>query len=315
MKHYIYLFVLLISIQITNAQKEGQKTLKDSENFIVIGDFGRFGEYNQKEVANQMAKTAIEIDLDFVVSVGDNFYPYGVQSTQDPHFEKSFENVYHHFDLQCDWYLGLGNHDYSGNIQAQIDYSNISRRWHMPSQYFEQIIELKGGKKLQLIFIDTNPFIKSYYENNDEKGRNVKKQDTIAQKKWLIETLNKKDASINWKIVVGHHPMYSGGKRLKSQDTKDIENLLTPIFNEYKVDAYLCGHEHDLQIIKSKNCYTTQFLSGAGSEVRPTGNREGTIYAISLPGFMTFSVNTEKMLVHLINESGTVLYTHEINKK
>ena len=51
MKHFIYLFILLLNIQITNAQKNAQKTLKESENFIVLGDFGRFGEYNQKLVS------------------------------------------------------------------------------------------------------------------------------------------------------------------------------------------------------------------------------------------------------------------------
>ena len=130
----------------------------------------------------------------------------------------------------------------------------------------------------------------------------------------MIDKLNTKDENIKWKIVVGHHPMYSGGKRVKSQDTKDIENLLIPIFNEYKVDAYLCGHEHDLQIIKSKKCVTTQFLSGAGSDVRPTGDREGTIFAQSTPGFMTFSVNENNLLVYLIDKDGIILFTHEIKR-
>jgi tartrate-resistant acid phosphatase type 5 len=314
MKHFIYIFIFLFNVQIIIGQTKKIKTLEKSENFIVIGDFGRNGEYNQKEVANQIAKTAVEIDADFVVSVGDNFYPYGVQSTQDPLFEKSFEDIYHHTDLQCEWYLALGNHDYGGNIQAQLDYSNISRRWRMPAQYFEKIIELKKGFKVQLIFIDTNPFIKNYYEKDDEKGLNVKKQDTLLQKKWLLEKLNTKDENIKWKIVVGHHPMYSGGKRINSPDTKDIENLLTPIFNKYNVDAYLCGHEHDLQIIKSKDCTTTQFLSGAGSEVRPTGNREGSIFSKSESGFMVFSVNDNALRVFLINYLGEKIFTHEIKK-
>ena len=59
---------------------------------------------------------------------------------------------------------------------------------------------------------------------------------------------------------------------------------------------------------------TTQFLSGAGSEVRPTGEREGTIYAKSIPGFMTFSVNEKKMMVHLLDHTGQILYTHELTK-
>jgi len=136
----------------------------------------------------------------------------------------------------------------------------------------------------------------------------------MAQKKWLEKALNNTDEKIKWRIVVGHHPMFTGGKRIDSKDTKDIEELLSPIFNKHKVDAYLCGHEHDLQIIKSKKCNTTQFLSGAGSDVRPTGEREGTIYAKSIPGFMTFSVNENKILVHLIDHTGQILFTHELTK-
>lgn len=290
------------------------KLVEESLNFLVLGDFGRNGDYHQKDVAVQMSKAAATIDSDFVISVGDNFYPNGVQSTQDPQWEASFENIYCNYNLQTDWYVALGNHDYNGNIQAQIDYSKISRRWNMPATYFKETVELEDGSKALLVFIDTNPFIKSYYSKGDEMEENVKAQDTLAQKKWLIETLQTTDASIKWKIVVGHHPMYSGGKRKSSQDTKDIETIFAPIFDQYKVDAYLCGHEHDLQVIKPKGRFTTQFLSGAGCEVRPTGTREGTLFALSEPGFMTFSITPKLMLVQLVNAQGKIVYTQELKK-
>ena len=290
------------------------KLVEESLNFLVLGDFGRNGEYHQKDVAVQMSKAAATIDSEFVISVGDNFYPNGIQSTQDPQWKASFEDIYFNYPLQTDWYVALGNHDYNGNIQAQIDYSKISRRWNMPSTYFKEIVVLEDGSKALLVFIDTNPFIKSYHSKGDEMEENVKAQDTLAQKKWLIETLQTTDASIKWKIVVGHHPMYSGGKRKTSQDTKDIETLFAPIFDQYKVDAYLCGHEHDLQVIKPKGRYTMQFLSGAGCEVRPTGTREGTLFALSEPGFMTFSLTPKLMLVQLVNAQGKIVYTQELKK-
>jgi hypothetical protein len=81
------------------------------------------------------------------------------------------------------------------------------------------------------------------------------------------------------------------------------------------VDAYFCGHEHDLQIIKPKGRYTTQFLSGAGCEVRPTGNREGTVFAAELPGFMTFSINETNLLTQVVGADGSILYTATLNKK
>lgn len=311
-----------ISQEYLKAEKSGYKggfipelkLVDESLNFLVMGDFGRNGEYYQKEVASQMAKAAATIGSEFVITVGDNFYPKGVQSIQDPHWKTSFEDIYFNHHLQTDWFVTLGNHDYSGNIQAQIDYSKISRRWNMPAAYFKKTMKLKDGSKVLLVFVDTSPFIKSYYSKGDRIEENVKVQDTTTQKKWLIETLLTDDASIKWKIVVGHHPMYSGGKRKTSQDTKDVETLFAPIFEQYKVDAYFCGHEHDLQIIKPKTRFTTQFLSGAACEIRPTGITDGTFFALSEPGFMTFSLTPKLMLVQLVNAQGKIVYTHELKK-
>lgn len=288
--------------------------IKKSANFLVLGDFGRNGEFHQKEVATQMAKTASTIDADFVVTVGDNFYPNGVGSIQDPQWKRSFEDIYHQHSLHEDWHISLGNHDYKGNIQAQIDYSKVSRRWKLPSNYYKEIITLEDGSKALLLFVDTSPFIKSYYSKGNEIEKNVKKQDTVAQKKWIINNLKNSDSAFKWKIVVGHHPMYSGGKRKNDKDTKDLEKLFTPIFEEYKVDAYLCGHEHDLQVIKPKNRHTVQFLSGTGCDVRPTGITEGTLFAVSEPGFMTFSITPQLILTQLVDTNGKILFKHELKK-
>ena len=130
--------------------------------------------------------------------------------------------------------------------------------------------------------------------------------------------MDTKDPSVRWKIVVGHHPMYSGGKRKNSEDTLLFEKKFADLFDQYKVDAYISGHEHDLQIIKPKGRYTTQFLSGAASEVRVSGEREGTIFAADVPGFMTFSIKGNQLLVQSVkaDENGAkVLNKHKIIKK
>ena len=87
------------------------------------------------------------------------------------------------------------------------------------------------------------------------------------------------------------------------------------MFDKYKVDAYFCGHEHDLQIIKPKGRYTTQFLSGTACEVRPTGSREGTIFAAEKAGFMTFSLNDLNLLAQVVDANGTIIHTTTIEKK
>ena len=328
MKKTLFILLWVLSLQV-NAQdyleeersgyKEGfipeLKQVEDGFSFLVMGDFGRFGQYHQKEVATQMGKAAVTIDAEFVISVGDNFYPNGVQSTQDHQWISSYEDIYTNMSLHNDWYVALGNHDYNGNIQAQIDYSKVSRRWHMPDNYYKETFELEDGSKMLLVIMDTNPFIDGYYEKGEAKHANIVAQDTVAQKKWLIESLDTKDPAIKWKIVVGHHPLYSGGKRKSNPDTLGFEKKFAALFDKYKVDAYLCGHEHDLQVIKPKGRYTTQFLSGAASEVRPSGNREGTLFATESAGFMAFTITDKAMLVQVVDQTGKILYTTELTKK
>ncbi|WP_430612921.1 metallophosphoesterase [Flavobacterium sp. JP2137] len=324
----ILLFLLIFSWHIASSQKyldeeksgykEGfipeLKALPESLNFLLMGDFGRFGQYYQKEVAEQMGKAAMTTDADFTISVGDNFYPNGVQSTTDHQWISSFEDIYKNISLHHDWYVTLGNHDYRGNIQAQLDYSNLSRRWNMPDKYYSKTFSLKNGDKILMVFMDTNPYIKSYHDPESSMYENISAQDTAAQTLWLISQLQNKDAAIKWKIVVGHHPLYSGGKRKKSPDTIAFAAQFADIFDRYQVDAYLCGHEHDLQIIKPEGRYTTQFLSGAASEVRPSGQTEGTLFAQAEAGFMTFSISEKDMLIQVVNARGEIINTSEIKK-
>ncbi|HEY0246534.1 MAG TPA: acid phosphatase, partial [Mucilaginibacter sp.] len=69
-------------------------------NFMAIGDWGRNGEYHQSEVANQMGLWGATHPNKFIISVGDNFYPKGVVSENDPLWHYSFENVYTAHSLQ-----------------------------------------------------------------------------------------------------------------------------------------------------------------------------------------------------------------------
>lgn len=329
MKQIIYIFLAVLVFQGIFAQKITKKELSgytdgyivelqkmdNSLNFLLMGDFGRYGQFYQKEVAAQMGKAATTIDSEFVIAVGDNFYPNGVQSTTDYSWTASFENVYTSFSLQNDWFVALGNHDYRGNIQAQIDYSEKSRRWHMPSTYYKKEFDLEDGNKVLVLFMDTSPFIDKYYEADSGMSVAIMAQDTTAQKKWLLKELATKDPKVTWKIVVGHHPLYSGGKRKKSPETKSFENKFAAIFDNHKVDAYFCGHEHDLQIIKPKGRYTTQFLSGAACTVRPSGEREGTLFFAEKPGFMTFSITHSRLLAQVVDGDGKVLFTTQIEKK
>ncbi|RYD69101.1 MAG: acid phosphatase, partial [Sphingobacteriales bacterium] len=283
-------------------------------NFIAMGDWGRNGADHQKQVAAQMGKVAAEVKSQFVVATGDNFYPSGVISKNDPLFKYSFEDIYTDFSLQWDWYVVLGNHDYKSNPDAQVEYSSISRRWKMPARYYSKTFNINNDPTQQvlMLFIDTNPLIPEFYKNA-EYGPNVKGQDTTAQKKWLAKTLSEADSSIKWKIVVGHHPIYTGGSRTDGYDTKAVRSSLESTLKKYGVDVYLTGHEHSLQHIKPEG-KTHHFISGAASEKTAVKLIPNAEMVASEYGFFLFSVTNNQIKVQTINDEGEVFYNTIIKK-
>jgi len=272
-------------------------------NFIVFGDWGREAEADQVGVATQMAKASKAMGAKFVISVGDNFYEDGVASTEDKQWKDSFEAVYDATALQIPWRVILGNHDYHGNCDAQIAYSKISHRWGMPERYYTRTERIDANALVDFFYIDTTPMIKLYYdEAGKEKTRaNVITQDVPKQMAWFKRSLAASKAE--WKIVVGHHPIYSGGDH---GDTAELIESILPLLHEYKVQAYFCGHDHDLQHLTAGD--VNLFISGAGSQVRPTTETEHTKFAQSSSGLTTVSLHADRMNLQMIDINGTVVY-------
>ncbi|EHQ25873.1 purple acid phosphatase family protein [Mucilaginibacter paludis] len=273
-------------------------------NFVAIGDWGRNGEYHQNEVAKQMGAWAATHPNKFIISVGDNFYPKGVVSENDPLWHYSFENVYTAHSLQDDWYPVLGNHDYGTDPDAQVRYSKVSRRWNMPALYYSKEVNIdKAGGKVLFVFIDTQPIVYDLKEREPEK-----------QLAWIDQTLANASPDVKWKIVIGHHPAYTVGPRITNYDTLAIRKALAGLFEKHKVDVYLSGHDHSLQHLKPEG-YTHQFISGAGSELTEvTTGIPYSRFQASEHGFMYFSINTTQLKVNAVNDSGKVLYETIINK-
>ena len=113
--------------------------------FVLIGDWGRYGHDHQRDVAAQMGQTAARLGSRFTISLGDNFYENGVASVADPQWQASFERIYTAPSLQTPWRVILGNHDYRGNVQAQLDYARQSPRWRLPARYYQLTETLPDG--------------------------------------------------------------------------------------------------------------------------------------------------------------------------
>lgn len=129
----------------------------------------------------------------------------------------------------------------------------------------------------------------------------------------MEKLLSTTSPNIKWKIVVGHHPMYSGGSRTEAYDTKAIRNTLKPMFDKYKVDVYLAGHEHSLQHMKSAG-NMHHIISGAASEKTSARLIENSLMSASEYGFFVFSVTANELLLQTINDTGKIIYTYTIKK-
>jgi hypothetical protein len=280
------------------------RALDEAYYIYVLGDWGRRGQFHQKDLATTMGLAARIVEPEFIISTGDNFYPNGVSSVDDPAWDYSFEDVYSDHSLNCDWYVVLGNHDYRGSMEAQIDYTNVSRRWKMPSYYFHKDVITDENVTARILFIDTNP-LNDEYHGEEKYRKNVSSQDTTAQLQWMDQMLSESE-QFDYTIVIGHHPLYTGGKRVN--DTSWVRPHIEGLMEEHGVDVYIAGHEHDLQHIKPPGKTVDHFVSGAGSEVRPTGEIEGTQFARSIQGFLVIEITQSQLGLSFMDRNGDIIY-------
>lgn len=273
--------------------------------FVALGDWGQNGAPVQRAVAASMTVAARELGSRFVVSVGDNFYPGGVKSVSDPHWKESFEAVYTDPALQTPWYVALGNHDYRAVPRAQVEYTQLSRRWRMPSRYYKVAGAQLGAPDLDLFVIDTTPIVDA--DNLDERAQQLRRghwwrEHADPQLAWLRSELAASRAP--WKIVVGHHPIYSGSA--KHGDSLVLIARVAPLLEAFGVQAYINGHDHDLQHIQRGR--VDYICTGAGSEAGEVGATVGTRFYIGRPGFAAFQLADEAMVLQFRDLTGRTIY-------
>lgn len=282
---------------------------KESTVFYLVSDLGRNGYYEQKPIAELMGNLAEEIGPDFVIAAGDTHHFEGVASTEDPLWMTNYELIYSHPELMLDWCVINGNHEYRGNTQAVLDYTKVSRRWHIPSRYYAKTIEA-GSEKLLLVFIDTPPLIDKYRDDS-ETYPDACLQDRDEQLKWIDKTLSGSDAK--WKIVVGHHPIYAETPKNESERL-DMRTRVEPLLDKYGVDMYLCGHIHNFQHIQPEGSKVDYLVNTSGSLPRKVKAIEGTKFCSPEAGFTVMVAENNRMTFHLMNGKGKIIYSYTRTK-
>lgn len=236
----IFLLVLVCALfsQCINAQ--------DSIRGIFVGDWG--GEVGtgttpfQIKTAAGMGIVAASIDAQFVIALGDNFYNAGVKSEYDSRFQSTWLNVYTSASLQKPWYVIAGNHDYKGNVTAQIAYTNDNALWTYPTQYHAHTFKSNDGSvTLDLLLIDTMDLAgaSSYAEDEPEYFKPLPLQPKVkADSQWTWIEGQLAASTATYILVGGHYPIYS---ICEHGPDATLNSFLKPLLQQYNAH-YINGH-------------------------------------------------------------------------
>ncbi len=94
----------------------------------------------------------------------------------------------------------------------------------------------------------------------------VSKADRKHQREWLEQVLASSPSK--WNCVLMHHPVYS---TKRNRDNKTLRKDLKPLFDKYRVDLVLQGHDHT-------------YVRGMERIPMDRGQTSGTMYVVSVSG-------------------------------
>ena len=240
--------------------------------FVAVADSGA-GDRNQFDSAAAMAGYYRKNPYSLVTLAGDNIYNSGEMERIGIAFEQPYAPL---LKQGVRFQACLGNHDIrTENGDPQVQYA----KFNMKGRYYTY-----REKDAQFFVLDTN-------SNADWKD----------QMAWLNAELGRSTAS--WKIVYGHHPIYSSGHY--GTDPEMIQKF-APLFKRHQVQLYINGHEHHYERSTSIDD-TTYLVTGiGGASLRPVGRSKTTEYSVSRYGFSAIEIYPDHLQIEGIGTDGLV---------
>jgi len=278
-------------------------------SFLTIADWGGiesppYFRSAQKACAYGMGRVASGIGSKFVVALGDNFYHHGIDGTEYvARFQQTFEDVYTANSLQTPWYVIAGNHDYAGNVSAQVAYTRLSKRWRYPDLYHGFVQPIPGtSMTFELILIDTIVLDTDGYAMTE-------------QWEWLERRLETSQADYLW--VGGHYPVWSV---CEHGPTMTLVARLRPLLERYNVTGYMSGHDHCQQYL-DEGRGPHYIVTGTGTECCYSASNRHAVPKGALKwhhsaqhshgaigGFVSFTITNQSMTATFYDQDGDRLY-------
>lgn len=241
--------------------------------FIAIGDWGTGNQF-QKDVARQMAALYRHEPFDAVLMLGDNIYENG---DIKKHGKAYFTDMYAPL-IQggAQFIVALGNHDRRGGFQ-----DDQVRFFKMPGYYY-----VVHKPDIDFFVLDTNTFSKD-----------------DLQRKWLEKALA--DSKASWKIVLGHHPIYSSGEHGVNPL---LLKTLEPILVQGGADFYLAGHDHDYERLAPIQGVQYIVSGGGGAWLRGFDRiLPQSCVRREVHHFLSFELDASGITMQVHDKNGTII--------
>ncbi len=243
-------------VNITDSQALGPQNNVDNSNAEGTGVY-------LNNVYKSLTRTGTP---DFVLHTGDMVHY--------PKYKNCWTNM---IDYNSKYYTSIPTMAISGNHESESAFAGNEETYnHFNYNIPEQ--DVTKGFYYSFIYGD----VKFIMLNTGE--RDGKALET-AQYNWLVNELENK--TTKWVIVSLHIPVYSAGeyglKESKNATTLALQEQLTRLFGDYKVDLVLQGHEHIISKtypIKSDGTAVKNTKTETHNSTTYAVNPNGVIYAI-----------------------------------
>jgi len=299
---------------------------------LVIGDAGRHteGELSYLDEASARILSSVfrrhrdqeRRRYDLGLTVGDNFPPDGVETT-----EEHRRRWWPYRRLGVPFFPTLGDEDYAGRAGAQIEFTtapgNVFRvhqtpvTWNLPCNYYSF---MAGPIRFVAIDTDEGTTVSSAERRRFGRISRLPKTAKAAwsglQSGWVAEQLGRRGRE-PWRIVYGHHAVFSNGKDGDSKRLQEGSPSLIELLQRYNVTAFIGGHDASLQHLHRNGI--DYFVAGGGGGGSPTpASCDGDPtcrFAKGMHGFLEIEATKYRLKFSFFDAHGRLVYHCERNKR
>ena len=268
----------------------------DVLKLVVVGDIGKPGE-RHAAVAAAVAAVCASEGCDLVVFTGDNVYPRGAQSSDDPILEQIFSP---YASLGIPVMAVLGNHDWGHGFDTDAAEAQVTYAERTPTILLPAPDHIVQAGPATLVGVDTTRVF----------------WDLLGWRSdWAEESLAASDAK--WRVLVGHHPFrsdgphgdagrYEGWRYVPWMSGRSLAKLFERAVCGH-ADLYLAGHDHSLQHLQA--CGRELVVSGAGASTTPLSPDGDRMWGSESLGFAWIQL-ADDFTLRFHDQSGRLLHTY-----